>query len=603
MKKLLSAMLVAAVVVAVAPVAASAQSACPAYTFTQNLKQGARSSEVVALQTFLEVNNLLTIPAGVSKGYFGTATKRAVAAYQASKGITPAVGYFGPTTRGQANADWAAKCSMTTPTNPTTPVTPTAPVVSGSAEGAVDVKQSASPVNNFSVQTSSNVPVYGLELRGRISPVTVATLDLQVDVVNGSASENPSTLINEIKVTDGVDGAVLLTTPVNSSSFTKDSNNKYWIRLSGINLVVNKDEVKNLVVAFTTANIDSNRTVTVKGYNSTALRTVSSNGVSNFYDVASFTRTHIFQKPGTSVLTLSSYTTPLRSQNFRVLPNGEGVKDVKLVNFNLRSQTGTSKITSVRASTTFSGSATAANTVFKLYDGSRLLQSATAVGGSVSFTNIDSSNVTVEKETIKTLTIAADMTAVGTVQATVPANGVDYETPNGSTKTADGSAVVGEAMVGVSAGPQFTLTSVVPSTKTNTSQNGTSSTDQVEVNFTFAVKADGASVTKFEGVSNATSGIDVTVTYLNSSNVVSTIVKSATLVTTPNQDIADGSTATVAAKVVLNNSDITNVTGGSSTELGFAVSTIRWTAIGSTPTTQTYGLADFKLPSTVTFKK
>ena len=39
------------------------------------------------------------MPAGVAYGYFGNLTKAAVAAYQTSVGITPAVGYFGPITR------------------------------------------------------------------------------------------------------------------------------------------------------------------------------------------------------------------------------------------------------------------------------------------------------------------------------------------------------------------------------------------------------------------------------------------------------------------------------------------------------------------------
>ena len=39
------------------------------------------------------------MPAGVSKGYFGSLTRTAVAIWQAANGITPAVGYFGPISR------------------------------------------------------------------------------------------------------------------------------------------------------------------------------------------------------------------------------------------------------------------------------------------------------------------------------------------------------------------------------------------------------------------------------------------------------------------------------------------------------------------------
>ncbi len=73
------------------------------YTFTKNLTVGFSGEDVVALQTFLEQKGFLIMPSGVAKGYFGLLTKNALAKYQTSKGIIPAVGYFGPITRKSVN--------------------------------------------------------------------------------------------------------------------------------------------------------------------------------------------------------------------------------------------------------------------------------------------------------------------------------------------------------------------------------------------------------------------------------------------------------------------------------------------------------------------
>ncbi len=70
-------------------------------SLVRDLTLGSTGSDVVALQTFLETKGYMTMPVGVSKGYFGGLTKSAVAKYQAANAIAPAVGYFGPLTRGK----------------------------------------------------------------------------------------------------------------------------------------------------------------------------------------------------------------------------------------------------------------------------------------------------------------------------------------------------------------------------------------------------------------------------------------------------------------------------------------------------------------------
>ena len=62
-----------------------------------NLTIGSTGASVTNLQNSLIAMGF-SISAGAT-GYFGTQTQAAVAAWQASKNITPAVGYFGPKTR------------------------------------------------------------------------------------------------------------------------------------------------------------------------------------------------------------------------------------------------------------------------------------------------------------------------------------------------------------------------------------------------------------------------------------------------------------------------------------------------------------------------
>jgi peptidoglycan hydrolase-like protein with peptidoglycan-binding domain len=74
------------------------------YVFKRSLTIGASGEDVRQLQIFLNKNNFVVARAGVgSPGkestFFGPATRLALIRYQIAKKITPAAGFFGPTTR------------------------------------------------------------------------------------------------------------------------------------------------------------------------------------------------------------------------------------------------------------------------------------------------------------------------------------------------------------------------------------------------------------------------------------------------------------------------------------------------------------------------
>jgi peptidoglycan hydrolase-like protein with peptidoglycan-binding domain len=81
-------------------------------TFTHNLSYGTTGTDVSQLQQFLADEGLFSGPINAT---FGLLTQSAVIAFQRQEGITPATGYFGPTTRADANAVVAAHPEWTTP--------------------------------------------------------------------------------------------------------------------------------------------------------------------------------------------------------------------------------------------------------------------------------------------------------------------------------------------------------------------------------------------------------------------------------------------------------------------------------------------------------
>lgn len=88
---------------------AIASSASAAYTFTQNLKLGSTSSEVVEVQKFLNANGFTVSTTGagspgMESSYFGGKTTQAVKAFQAAKGISPVLGNWYALTRAAANS-------------------------------------------------------------------------------------------------------------------------------------------------------------------------------------------------------------------------------------------------------------------------------------------------------------------------------------------------------------------------------------------------------------------------------------------------------------------------------------------------------------------
>jgi peptidoglycan hydrolase-like protein with peptidoglycan-binding domain len=65
----------------------------------EDMTIGSTGQGVVVLQGLLSEGGYLSIPIGISPGYFGAMTRAALAQYQTAHNVSPAVGYFGPLTK------------------------------------------------------------------------------------------------------------------------------------------------------------------------------------------------------------------------------------------------------------------------------------------------------------------------------------------------------------------------------------------------------------------------------------------------------------------------------------------------------------------------
>lgn len=148
-----------------------------AHVFSVDLTVGSKGDDVVALQTVLVSKGFLTMPAGVAMGYFGNLTKAAVAAWQASAGISPAAGYVGPKSRAALNA----MGSSTTTTTTTTPVTTTPPTTTTTTTTTTGTL----PVGCTS--TVGYSPITGASCMTGVTAVSTAGVSASIDSANASA--------------------------------------------------------------------------------------------------------------------------------------------------------------------------------------------------------------------------------------------------------------------------------------------------------------------------------------------------------------------------------------------------------------------------------
>lgn len=219
------------------------------HTFTTDLTVGSTGAEVTALQTWLVSKGFLTMPAGVAMGTFGPLTQSAVAAYQTSKGISPASGYFGPMTRASVNAMTPA------PTPPGTPggTTGTPGSLSGGA-GDITVTERNSGTEDEVLEGEEGVAVLGFEVEADGGDVAITSVRVEFKRTGSGGSTRLERYVDEVQIMQG--NKVVGT--ADAGDFSK-SGTTYSRNISVQNATVREDGKARFFVAVSAiGNIDSN---------------------------------------------------------------------------------------------------------------------------------------------------------------------------------------------------------------------------------------------------------------------------------------------------------------------------------------------------------
>ena len=260
-------------------------------TFSKDLTLGSKGTDVTALQTWLAGKGF-SIAAGAT-GYFGAQTKAALAAYQASAGISPASGYFGPITRAKVNG--AGGVATTPGSTPVTGLTGMGRFTGVSSLGDVtsDIKEGDSATS-----------VVGVSADATDGDVAVQRVDATFVIGGTTGSANLNKYVSDVSVY--LDGKKLAT--MNAADGDKDGRT-WTLRFSGLNGVVKKGQTGNLYVKVTPI---SSVGTTEDGVSVTAklladsIRAVGSDGISETYVTTAITQSFTVSSMTAGTLTVST---------------------------------------------------------------------------------------------------------------------------------------------------------------------------------------------------------------------------------------------------------------------------------------------------------
>ena len=242
MKKVIISSIVALALVAVA----SVSSASASYAFSNYLTVGSTGADVTALQSWLVSNGFLTMPAGVSMGYFGKVTKAAVVAYQASVGL-PSTGFVGPLTIAKLNGAPAVttttstfscpvgwSCTAPATTNTTTTVNQNLTgITTPGVAGSLTIAKGSFTGNGTVVNDGQAVDISSYDLQAGASDEQVSALSFDFNV-------RPWLYVNSFSLYNAATGATLATvsglTQANFTELTVGSD--YRLTIPGVSLVV-----------------------------------------------------------------------------------------------------------------------------------------------------------------------------------------------------------------------------------------------------------------------------------------------------------------------------------------------------------------------------
>jgi hypothetical protein len=222
------------------------------YNFTRDLTIGSTGADVVQLQQFLVARGLLVMPAGVSYGYFGGLTQSALGRYQASVGISPTAGYFGPITRAHMNVMTIPGTG--TPTTPDDDDDDDDELQGG--EGDINDFDVLSSPNNEEISENDEVRVLGFEFEAEDSDLRVERVDVHVEQTNDTEIWD---IVEEARLMHGDEEVASVTSLDDEDEWSDEDDDVYGIRFDDIDDgIVREGDTDRWYVEFVAvSNIDS----------------------------------------------------------------------------------------------------------------------------------------------------------------------------------------------------------------------------------------------------------------------------------------------------------------------------------------------------------
>lgn len=430
-----------------------------AVQFNTDLTIGSKGADVTALQQWLVSKGFLQMPANTSYGYFGNVTKAAVAAWQASAGISPAAGYFGPISRAKANAAAGTTGGTTGGSTGT---------VGLAGTGRLTSVGSLGDVTSDLDEGDSATQVVGVSADATDGDVQIQRLDVTFTIDGSTGSSNLNKYIESAAVY--LDGKKL----GSMDAADGDKDGRVWtMRFSGLNGVIKSGNTGEIYVKVTpVASIGSSE----DGVNVQAdllvdsLRAVGSDGISETY-----ISTQINSDFSVSTLTSGTLTASEGSDNpkaSQVAVSSSTTTGVTLLTFNLKAKNQDIDVTDLVAS--FGTSDNNLNDVVsnvKLMKGSTVLKSKTLSTGTYGTVTFDNLNQTISQDDTAEYSIVADLKGDSayadgtTLIASTTTTGWDVSDADGGSVTPS-AAVIGNTMTLTATGISVTkgtfTTSVAP---------------------------------------------------------------------------------------------------------------------------------------------
>lgn len=468
------------------------------YTFNADLTVGSTGADVTALQNLLISKGFLTMPAGVAEGYFGALTQSAVAKWQASAGISPAAGYFGPKSRAAVNAMGGSTTTTTTTTTSTGTTSTVGSITTPGAEGVLSV--TAGPISNSVVNVGQQkVPV--LTVRAQAQDSDIAIQRITVDL--GTSTNIYNKVFQTLYVIDPTTGAVLTSEPLNSSNVVQ-SGSKYVATLTGFSAVVPKGTYKDLQVAadlYSSVNTPYLGSYTIS-VDSNGVRGIDGAGIDQ-YGPASTISQSITVNASLTDNSIANVNTDSATPQTNSVPvtdttNGNYLQ-LPVLTFDVGAQNDSLHLHNLAVSfvTSGTGSASAAY----LYNGSTLVTSAAISNGLAIFSNIQdgTAGANIPVNTSVPFTVKADVTGVtsGTFNITASTTGSTnttiYNSQDGTVNALNGIAA-GNTLTVLGKGPAFTINSATIAASGANQSGSTNATSTITATFSIGVQAIGTNV-------------------------------------------------------------------------------------------------------------